>query len=146
MFLFLINSHIHVSIRNHIHVTRKHSSRMRTACSSPYRGSLCQGISLTETPQTETHHGQRPSEGTWDQRQKPPLEGTWDQEVASYRDPLWTEWHTRVKTLPCPKLRLRAVIMYLVMKVPTNLERIPIRYCAPHWSAESIKDGWKGTN
>ena len=22
--------------------------------------------------------------------------------------PLWTEWHTRVKTLPCPKLRLRA--------------------------------------
>ena len=23
--------------------------------------------------------------------------------------PLWTEWHTRVKILPCPKLRLRAV-------------------------------------
>ena len=23
--------------------------------------------------------------------------------------PLWTEWHTGVKTLPCPKLRLRAV-------------------------------------
>ena len=24
--------------------------------------------------------------------------------------PLWTEWHTGVKTLPCPKLRLRTVI------------------------------------
>ena len=23
--------------------------------------------------------------------------------------PLWTEWHTGIKTLPCPKLRLRAV-------------------------------------
>ena len=23
---------------------------------------------------------------------------------------LWTEWHTGVKTLPCPKLRLRAVV------------------------------------
>ena len=25
--------------------------------------------------------------------------------------PLWTEWQTRVKTLPCPKLRLRALII-----------------------------------
>ena len=24
-------------------------------------------------------------------------------------DPLWTEWHTGVTILPCPKLRLRAV-------------------------------------
>ena len=26
--------------------------------------------------------------------------------------PLWTEWHTGLKTLPCPKLRLRAVIRW----------------------------------
>ena len=26
--------------------------------------------------------------------------------------PLWTEWHTSIKTLPCPKLRLRAVKMF----------------------------------
>ena len=27
------------------------------------------------------------------------------------RHPLWTEWHKGVKALPCPKLRLRAVII-----------------------------------
>ena len=27
--------------------------------------------------------------------------------------PLWTEWHTLMKILPCPKLRLRAVIILL---------------------------------
>ena len=43
-----------------------------------------------------------------------PLEGTWDQavrqEVTSYRDP-HVNRQTGVKTLPCPKLRLRAVII-----------------------------------
>ena len=43
----------------------------------------------TETTWTETP-GQRPPEGTWDQRQRPPG-GTWEQaarqEVTSYRDP-----------------------------------------------------------
>ena len=47
---------------------------------------------------------------------KTPLEGTWDQaarqEVTSYRDPLhpMNRMTDIVKTLPCPKLRLRAVI------------------------------------
>ena len=31
-----------------------------------------------------------------------------------YPTPLWTEWQTGVKLLPCPKLRLRAVIIMLV--------------------------------
>ena len=31
------------------------------------------------------------------------------QRPPGQRPPLWTEWHTGVKTLPCPKLRLRAV-------------------------------------
>ena len=30
--------------------------------------------------------------------------------------PLWTEWHTGVKTLPCPRLRLRVVKIF---KIPT---------------------------
>ena len=33
-------------------------------------------------------------------------------QIGSYiiqRSPPWTEWQTRVETLPCPKLRLRAV-------------------------------------
>ena len=30
-------------------------------------------------------------------------------EVGQTPSPLWTEWHTSVKTLPCPKLRLWAV-------------------------------------
>ena len=36
----------------------------------------------------------------------------------AYPLPLWTEWHTRVKTLPCPKLRLRAVIIGLFVMNP----------------------------
>ena len=87
--------------------TRKHSSRMRTACFS-------QRPPWTEIPQTETQldsdpfpgqrpllldkdpsswtetpsPGQRPQEGTWDQGQRPP-KGKWDQvtrqEVTSCR-------------------------------------------------------------
>ena len=33
--------------------------------------------------------------------------------ACSEADPLWTEWQTGAKILPCPKLRFRAVIMYL---------------------------------
>ena len=32
----------------------------------------------------------------------------------SRETPLWTGWQTRVKTLPCPKLRLQTVIMIIV--------------------------------
>ena len=31
--------------------------------------------------------------------------------------PLWTEWQTGVKILPCPKLRLRAVIMSVTVSL-----------------------------
>ena len=33
-----------------------------------------------------------------------------DSNPLQRRTPLWIEWQTRVKILPCPKLRLRAVI------------------------------------
>ena len=36
-----------------------------------------------------------------------PMHAPWEQPRTP---PLWTEWQTGVKILPCPKLRLRAVI------------------------------------
>ena len=65
-------------------------------------GGLCQGgISVEGDLQTWT-----PPEGTWDQEAR--------QELTSYTDPpLSTEWQTCVKILPCPKLCLRAVNIYL---------------------------------
>ena len=58
-------------------------------------------VSAGRPPLTEI-----PPQGTWDQAAR--------QEVASYIIPLlpWTEWQTGVKTLTCPKLRLRAVIIF----------------------------------
>ena len=55
--------------------------------------------SLTETPWDRDS-----SEGTWDQAAK--------QELTSYKDPRrgQNDRHTLLKILPCPKLRLRAVI------------------------------------
>ena len=95
---------------------------MRTIRSLPYRvGVSVRGFSVRETPWIETpvkEHGTRdrdPLQKEHGTRDRTPLEGTWyqaaRQEVKSYREPLplWTEWQTRVKTLPCPKLRLRAV-------------------------------------
>ena len=96
-------------------LTRKHFSRMYTAdfSDSLYRGPL------DKDPQTETPLQRPPRQRPWTKnpwkehgaRNRDWLEGTWDQaarqEVTSYRDPLWTEWQTRVKTLPCCKLRLR---------------------------------------
>ena len=98
-------------------------SRMCTACSLPYRGSLhhrshdrgtlsrgflldglctgglCPGglCSGTKTPWTET----------------PPV--MWPVVHAGTETPLWTEWHIDVKTLRCPKLRLRAVIKQICL-------------------------------
>ena len=54
-------------------------------------GAVCLGGLCPEGSLSGRSPGQRPPEGTWDQRQRP-LEGTWDQatrqEVTSYRDPL----------------------------------------------------------
>ena len=38
---------------------------------------------------------------------------SWGVYLVRYPPPLWTEWQTDVKILPCPKLRLRAVMMHL---------------------------------
>ena len=71
------------------------------------------GISLTETLSTEIPPGQGPPD-RHPPGQRPPVDrdplscGLWC--MLGQRPPtLWTEWHTGVKTLPCPKLRLRAV-------------------------------------
>ena len=66
-------------------ITRMHSSRMRIGHSLPYGGDSVQG-----GPQSRGS----PSGGSLSGRTPPHL---------------WTEWQTGVKTLPCPKLRLRAV-------------------------------------
>ena len=115
--------------------TRMHSSRMRTAHLLTYGGDLCL---WTETPlpgqrppsvDRDPLHGQRPPPGT-----ETPLPGqTSPRQRTPWTETPWTEtpwtetpwscdlWcmlaqrpppmdrQTPVKTLPCPKLRLRAV-------------------------------------
>ena len=56
--------------------------------------------------------GGRPPWMQTPQRQTPWRQTPLDADLPGGRPcPLWTEWDTRVKTLPCPKLRLRAVKM-----------------------------------
>ena len=113
--------------------TRKHSSRMPTVRSSPYGGgggSLFRG-SLSDGALSRKGLSGRPCpplEGTWDQAQKPPGRnmgpGT---ETPLPRRNMWPGSqtgcdiiqrirHTPVKILPCPKLRLRAVIKITIFK------------------------------
>ena len=84
--------------------TRKHSSRMRSA-----RFSDSGGGSPYRDPS-----GQRSLEGTWDQGQWPPQRrnmgpGSQTGSDIIQRTPVKNDWHTLLKTLPCPKLRLWAV-------------------------------------
>ena len=81
---------------------------MSTVRSLPYRG-----VSLMETPpQTEPSLNRDPRgsqpDRKWHHTESPP--------------PLWTEWHTGVKTLPCPKLRLWAVEMWPLTAVDLALQ------------------------
>ena len=65
----------------------------------------------SETEVTSYRTPPPPPEGTWDQRQRPPgrnLGPGSETEVTSYRNPL-VDRQTLLKTLPCTKLRLRAV-------------------------------------
>ena len=83
--------------------TRMHSSRMRDR-PALYRK---RGVSLTESPR-----GQRTplwTENPHHQTKTPPHPQS-DKEWH-HREPSPPEWNTGVKTLPCPKLRLRAVII-----------------------------------
>ena len=44
--------------------------------------------------------------------------------------PLWTEWQTGVNILPCPKLRLRAVnILVIIDSDVIAYCRVPVMYC-----------------
>ena len=71
-------------------------SNLRTLWDSLERNPLERDPPGQRPPQTETRQ-------TWYQAAR--------QEVTSYRDPLWTEWHTLLKILPSPKLCLRTVKM-----------------------------------
>ena len=62
-----------------LNLTITHSSRMCTA-----RSLLYGGVSLTETPQTETPHGQRPPD-----RDHPEI--PLDRDLCGQRPPPWTE-------------------------------------------------------
>ena len=74
--------------------TRMHSSRMRTAHSLQYRGSLSRGVCLTETPLDRDPLDRDPP------GQRPP----WSCDLwcmLEQRPPPWTESQIGVKTLPC---------------------------------------------
>ena len=57
--------------------------------------------------------------------------------AADTHTPLWTEWQTRVKTLPFRKLRLRAVIMFLFVPILTTMIS-PAFYVDCMWKMQSI--------
>ena len=57
----------------------------------------------THPPSNHTPLEQASVPPPWEQPHTPPQE-------QPRTHPLWTEWQTGVKILPCPKLRLRAVI------------------------------------
>ena len=61
-------------------------------------------------------------------------EGTCPGGTCPGTPPLWTEWQTGAKILPCPKLRLRAVITYFERTV----------FQIGHTHFESIVAEWKG--
>ena len=97
--------------------TKKYSSRMHTAHSSPWRGSLFGGSPWQRPPAS----GERPPldrdpldrDHPLGSKKETALKGTWNQaarqEVTSYRDPP-VDRQTPLKILPCPKLCLRTVI------------------------------------
>ena len=80
-------------------ITRMHSSRMRTARSSSRRG---EG-GLHQAPSRTMHL--RDHAPPWTMHPRSPVPGT-PREQA----PPAVDRHTSVNILPCPKLRLRAVI------------------------------------
>ena len=85
---------------------------MHTAHSSPYRGVSVWAVSVMETPldrdpQTETPQAETP---LW--RNIGPGSQTGSNNHTETPTPCGqNDWHTPVKILPCPKLRLRAVII-----------------------------------
>ena len=92
----------------HWSITRMHSSRMCTTRSLPYGGSLSRGVSLIETPLDRDPLDRDPLD-------RDPLDRDRKWHHTETRSdiiqrPLLTEWYMQVKTLPCPKLRLWAII------------------------------------
>ena len=92
-------------------VTRMHSSRMWAACSLTVSCSIQSGGSAN--PLDAGHLDVDPL--GWNPQMRTSLEADTSsrcrQTPLDAEPPLWTEWHTSVKTWPCPKLRLRVVII-----------------------------------
>ena len=89
------------------HETRMHSSRMRTACLLPVSPSMHSSQGDVPGPGVHLVPGGYLVWGvTWSW-------GVYLVPGGTYpgTPPLWTEWQTGVKILPCSKLRLRAVKM-----------------------------------
>ena len=97
---------------------------MRTAGSSPYKGVFVRlGVLPDRDPQTDT-----------------PLPQT-GSDIIQRPLPLWTEWQTCVKALPCTKLRLRALkisfirlnsLFFRRTSVVGNLVAIVLIFCVPY--------------
>ena len=91
----------------------------------------------TETPWTETPPGQRPlldRESPLD-RYHPGQGPPWTE------TPLWTEWQTGVKALPCPRLRLRAVTR---RTGPAAILNVTIRgFSRGCYNIQSLKTFWE---
>ena len=122
--------------------TRMHSSRMRTACSSGRPGGLHQAPPKAGTPQEQVPWSGAPLEQAIPLEQNPWSRHPRNQTPPGNRHPLGTgtrvgtpqagtpphwdqtppcgqnSWHTLLKILPCPKLRVikECVMRYLVLE------------------------------
>ena len=135
--------------------TRMHSSRMRTARSltvshcirknharpppdktmhtPQIKPGMPPQIKLCMLPPNKTMHAPRikPRMPPWIKPCMPPLATTHAPPQPCTprnhaRPPLWTEWQTGVKILPCPKLRLRAVKIRVNKSFNTEIVQVSL--------------------
>ena len=63
---------------------------------------------------------------------------SWEQTPPRSRSPLlWTEWQTGVKILPCPKLRLRAVKIFIIGRIAETCNLLCKRPGCYHWATKT---------
>ena len=98
-----------------------------------------------QTPQEQTPRSRTPQETCCKACSDTTCNSCWD----STPSPLWTEWQTGVKILPCPKLRLRAVIIglhlfpHFGLAHPTPYGKFWIRHCKKRtWMTVSNKSNY----
>ena len=125
------NLEFHASVN--IPLTRMHSSRMRTARSLTV--SRRYPMHAPRQPRTPSPAPQQP----WTPPENhacPPQQPCTPPRQPRTSPPPWTEWQTGVKILPCPKLRLRAVItkrlvlINWLQKLGNPFNRVDAKKCA----------------